>query len=117
VFVFSSLCNGEEDAAGFQVVLIRGYSNDMAVFTRTEGPVMAPLTATGVSVKIDDQTGHIHMSFVDPGLYNTAYLLDGEVSAESIDITSNISGPMKLPRVTDLPRRIPNCAGQRISAT
>ena len=105
IFVYSSLCQGSEDPAGKEIVLIRDYTGETAIYTRTEGPIMAPLTAYGPNVQIDDRTGHFTMRFVDADLGDAGvYLLEGTLSDQELDI-----GGEKLPRVRTMVSKLPAC--------
>ncbi len=110
VFVYSSLCEGPEDAGGAEIVLRRGPTSNMAIFTRTEGPIMAPLLAFGPDVKVDDRTGHITMRFVDPEFGSAGtYLLEGTVTAQQMNLSSSIVGSIKLPRITAFELKLSAC--------
>lgn len=110
VFVYSSLCAGQQDAGGAEILLQRGPTGNMAVFTRTEGPIMAPLLAFGPDVIVNDRTGQVIMRFTDRGLLNVStYILEGTVTEQEISLASNIGGPVKLPRVTALESKLPMC--------
>jgi len=110
VLVHSSLCAGLEDAEGGEVTLFRRPAGDSAVFTRMEGPIMAPLFAYGPNVKIDDRTGRISLRFLDPELGKAGeYLLDGMITGQAMDVSSNISGQLKLPRLQVFAPKLPRC--------
>lgn len=111
VFVYSSLCGGEEDAGGAQIVLIRDATGDSALFTRTEGAIMAPLLAFGPAVKIDERSGHVSLRFVDPEFGKQGiYQFEGTISEDVVDIRSEgYVGHLLLPRVKNLPAKLPRC--------
>jgi len=113
VFVFSSLCQGEADPHGAEIILIRGPAGNTAVYTRTEGGIAAPLLAYGPDVEIVEQTGRISLRFVDPELKNFAdggvYKYDGLVTAEAMDLTGGYAAKLHLPRVRTFDTKLRRC--------
>ncbi len=111
IFVYSTLCSGPEDAGGAQVVLIREASHNSAIFTRTEGPIMAPLLAYGPDVKIDEPSGRVSLRFVDPEFgKNGIFTFEGTVSEDALDISSDgWMGHLLLPHIRNLPGKLPAC--------
>jgi hypothetical protein len=105
IFVFSSLCTGPADPAGAEIILERSATGDVAVYTRTEGPISAPLLAYGPDVKVDDRTGRIRMRFVDPEFGSDGvYVLEGTVTDQMMEISGQ-----KLPRVTVFASKLSKC--------
>jgi hypothetical protein len=113
IFVFSSLCEGEADPRGAEIILIRGPAGNTAIYTRTEGGISAPLLAYGPDVKIDNQTGRISLRFVDPEFTKFAdggaYTYEGLVTAEAMDLSGGYVGTMHLPRVTTFDVKLHSC--------
>lgn len=108
--MYSSLCAGEEDAHGEQIVLILGPEGASAIYTYAEGAIMAPLLAYGPNVKIDDRTGHVVLKFEnydvppDANVKPEAYLIEGTISDEVL-----IVGSKKLPRIRTPSKELPKC--------
>jgi hypothetical protein len=110
MFVYSSLCSGPEDPEGDQITLLRDAAGDTAVFTRTEGAIMAPLLAYGPSVKIDDRTGHIWLRFLDPELGKAGeYVLEGTVTDQVMELSGGGMRSQKLPRVQVSAKKLAAC--------
>jgi hypothetical protein len=112
VLVYSSLCQGEEDAGGDKVVLIRGAEGVTAVYWRTEGAILAPLLAFGPdAVKVDERAGSISLRFVDSELGPKAgtYTLDGTITDDELTVSSNVAGALRMPRVRVLDAHLPKC--------
>lgn len=111
VFVYSSLCMRPEDPGGAQIVLVRGAAGNMAIFSRTEGPIMAPVLAYGPDVKIDERSGHVSLRFVDPEFGKDGiFQFEGTVSDDALDIVSQgWLGHLHLPRIPSVPGKLPRC--------
>jgi hypothetical protein len=110
VFVYSSLCSGPADPEGDEITLLRGAAGDTVIFTRTEGPIMAPLLAYGPDVKIDNVTGHIKVRFLDPEWAKAGeYIFEGTVTEQVIELSRTVGGYIKLPRVRALSRKLAAC--------
>jgi hypothetical protein len=110
IFVFSSLCHGEEDAGGNRIVIFREPLTTTAIYWRAEGAILEPLVAYGQDVKIDDRSGKISMRFADPAFGSAGvYVLEGSVSEEALVLDGQPTGPVRLPRVREFGQRLPAC--------
>jgi len=109
VLVYSTLCQGSEDAGGEQVTIIRSPEGNTVVYEYTEGPIMAPLLAFGPNVDIDERTRRIRLSFMREDT-NEAVILQGTISDEALDIKESVTGRyLHLARLLQFAQKLPSC--------
>lgn len=111
VFVYSSLCRGEEDYGGAKLVLLRAPEGNTAVYWKTEGAIMAPLFAYGPAITLDKRVGSISVHFVDPDLVGPTkdIRITGTVSEEALTLTDDASRTIRLPRLKQFAIQLPTC--------
>ena len=115
IFVYSTLCTGDEDEHGEQVVLMLMASDlNIATLVYTEGAIMEPLIASGPNVKFNEQTGEVTLRFPlihSPTGKPEAIVLTGTVTDEMLSVkgNENRSGNLKLPRARQSRVKIPRC--------
>jgi hypothetical protein len=114
IFLYSTLCVGEEDEYGVQVVLMLMASDlNIATLVYTEGAIMEPLIASGPNVKFNEQTGEVTLRFPlihSPTGKPETKVFTGSATDELLSVRDEYGQDLKLPRVRQAREKIPHCS-------
>jgi len=112
IFVYSTLCHGEEGDGGEEFVVMLLASGPMVTYEYTEGAKMTPLLASGPDVKINYGTGKVlfRFSLLDSPTGKPEMIeFSGTITDERLTLKRQGQSEIHLPRIIREKEKIPTC--------